>query len=128
MRGETGTVRRGRLVRVADCRRCACRRRVLGAEWTGRTAGGGGRGRGRNRRPGPGSTRHRDRQLLQPRAAPILRPEKEPTPEEARALLLPADAGAPPEARAALQALAMLVGLMREQKVDALRGLAELSP
>ena len=63
-------------------------------------------------------------------AAPLLRPEKEPTPDEARALLLAAGAGGggTPEARAALQALAMLVGLLREQKVDALRGLAELSP
>ncbi len=61
------------------------------------------------------------------RAAPPLRPE-EATPEAARALLLATGGGGAPEARAALQALAMLVGLLREQKVDVLRGMAELSP
>lgn len=61
-------------------------------------------------------------------AVPALRPEGA-TPESARALLLAAaGGGGAPESRAALQALAMLVGLLREQKVDALRGLAELTP
>jgi hypothetical protein len=61
-------------------------------------------------------------------AAPALRPEGA-TPDAARTLLVAAGAGAgTPEARAALQALAMLVGLLREQKVDALRGLSELAP
>jgi hypothetical protein len=62
-------------------------------------------------------------------AAPAVRPEGA-TPEAARAVLVAAgvgDAGTA-EARGALQALAMLVGLLREQKVDALRALAELTP
>ncbi len=61
-------------------------------------------------------------------AAPPLRPEGA-TPDAARALLLAAGGGAgTPEARAALEALATLMGLLREQKVDALRGLAEVAP
>jgi hypothetical protein len=61
-------------------------------------------------------------------AAPPLRPEGA-TPEAARALLLAVGSGAgTPEARAALQASAMLLGLLREQKVDALRALTELAP
>jgi hypothetical protein len=61
-------------------------------------------------------------------AAPALRPEGA-TPEAARALLAASGASTgTPESRSALQALAMLVGLLREQKVDALRGLAELAP
>ena len=62
-------------------------------------------------------------------AAPAVRPDGA-TPDAARALLFAAAAGetGTPEARAALQALAMLVGLLREQKVDALRGLAEVAP
>ena len=61
-------------------------------------------------------------------ANPALRPDGA-TPETARALLAATGSGAgTPEARAALQALAMLLGLLREQKVDALRGLTELAP
>ncbi|WP_343897742.1 hypothetical protein, partial [Craurococcus roseus] len=59
-------------------------------------------------------------------AAPAIRPEAA-TPEAARALLTAAGLGTA-EGRSALQALAMLLGLLREQKVDALRGLAELAP
>jgi hypothetical protein len=60
-------------------------------------------------------------------AAPALRPEGA-TPEAARALLLATTGAGAPEARAALHALATLVGLLREQKVDALRAMAELAP
>jgi hypothetical protein len=60
-------------------------------------------------------------------AVPALRPDGA-TPEAARALLLATGSGGgTAEARAALQALAMLVGLLREQKVDALRAVAELA-
>lgn len=61
-------------------------------------------------------------------AAPPFRPEA-PTPEAARALLLAAGGDTrTPDSRAALQALAMLLGHLREGKVDALRAVTELAP
>lgn len=61
-------------------------------------------------------------------AAPALRPATA-EPEAARALLAAANAGGgSPDARAAFEALAMLVGLLREQKLDPIRGMAELTP
>lgn len=61
-------------------------------------------------------------------ASPALRPATA-EPEAARALLAAANAGGgTTESRAAFEAMAMLVGLLREQKLDPLRGMAELTP
>ncbi len=65
-------------------------------------------------------------------AAPALRPAAA-DPETVRALLAAANAGATEAAasspaRAAFEALAMLVGLLRERKLDPIRGMAELTP
>ncbi len=61
-------------------------------------------------------------------AAPALRPAVV-APETAHALLVAAGAGGgTPDSRAALEALAMLLGLMRERKLDLVRTMAELQP